>query len=171
MFCLRDGKSYFEEREQFINDFVKEYAADKYENMLIIDMEGFAHYVTSNLPAGINCEIYSDVIKDSYNIHTHPPDETQFSFSTDIDFPAMFSDGTRIMEACDYKYRYRFERPENLTFDEWDAARAETENLLPQILFSRGYSMDEDLSEELKDILIKETCKKLNIDCYRRWLL
>lgn len=157
-----------DKREQFVNDFVKDYAGDKYEHMLIIDRDGYGHYVTSNKPAGITCDMYSDILKDSYNIHTHPPDETQYSFSTDVDIPAMFADGTKVMEACDTKYRYRFERPENLTFEEWEQARAEIQTRIYPILDEKGYT-EEEYQYYYQHTLIEETCKKLNINAYKRW--
>ena len=63
--------------------------------------------MTDNNPRGVDCSYLSDKLKGSYNIHTHLPDTTQYSFSTDADIPAAFSDGTAIMEAVDYKYRYQ----------------------------------------------------------------
>ena len=63
--------------------------------------------MTDNNPRGVDCSYLGDKLKGSYNIHTHPPDTTQYSFSTDADIPAAFSDGTAIMEAVDYKYRYQ----------------------------------------------------------------
>lgn len=124
--------------------------------------------MTSNLPDEIKVNGFEDKIKGSYNIHTHPPDETQFSFSTDTDIPAFFADGSAVMEAVDYKYRYRFERPENITFDEWQDIMSEVENNISKILVEYGYDF-KDYKEQKLHIIILETCKRLGIDNYKRW--
>lgn len=159
-----------DKREQFINEFIKTYSADKYEHMLIIDKDGYCHYVTSNMIDYVDTTFYEELLEDSYNIHTHPLSVTQFSFSIDADIPAMFSDGTKVMEACDTKYRYRFERPDNLTFEEWDEARYEVKQNLGEYMLKNNVSLEE--FEEMKEhLIIKLTCEKLGINSYKRWKL
>lgn len=156
-----------EQQEQFINDFVKKYAKSDVEHMLIIDRDGYGYYVTSNLPDEVKDDAFANKMAGSYNIHTHPPEQTQFSFSTDADIPAFFADGTEVMEAVDYKYRYRFERP-NVTFEEWEQVRAEVEQQISKVLTIYGYDLG-DYEEMKEHITILETCKRLGIDCYTRW--
>lgn len=156
-----------EQQEQFIDDFVKKYAKSDVEHMLIIDKDDFAYYVTSNLPDEIKGDEFADKMAGSFNIHTHPPDETQFSFSTDIDIPAFFADGSAVMEAVDYKYRYRFERP-NVTFEEWEQVRAETQENLD--LYYDEYGVTFENYEEMRvHMIIDITCKKLGLKVYKRW--
>lgn len=157
-----------EKREQIINEFIDKYSKSDVENMLVIDRDGYGYYLTSNSPNEISGELFADKFEESYNIHTHPPEHTQFSFSTDVDIPAFFNDGSAVMEAVDYKYRYRFERPENITFDEWQDTMSEVENNISKILVEYGYDF-KDYKEQKLHIIILETCKRLGIDNYKRW--
>ena len=159
-----------EKREQVINEFIDKYSKSDVEHMLVIDRNGYGYYLTSNSPNEISGELFADKFEGSYNIHTHPSESTQFSFSTDIDIPAFFNDGTSVMEAVDYKYRYRFERPENVTFDEWEDARYEAERIAGKIMYSKGLTFEE-YQESYKHTVILETCKILGIDIYKRWKL
>lgn len=157
-----------EKREQVINEFIDEYSKSDVEHMLVIDKDGYGYYLTSNLPDEVKVNGFADKLMGSYNIHTHPSEYTQFSFSTDVDIPAFFKDGSAVMEACDYKYRYRFERPENVTFDEWQDTMSEVENNISKILVEYGYDF-KDYKEQKLHIIILETCKRLGIDNYKRW--
>lgn len=155
--------------EKLVKAFCKQYAKSPVENMLVITKEGEIHFITDNNPKGVDSSYLGDKMKGSYNIHTHPPDSTQFSFSTEIDMPNFFEDGSAVMEAVDYKYRYRFERPEWLTWEKWDKARAEAGERLQDILEIRckpDYSDYEDLCQHC---LMEETCRILGINCYTRW--
>ena len=49
-----------------------------------------------NSNSGVDCSYLGDKMKGSYNIHTHPEETTQYSFSTDMDIPSAFADGTRV---------------------------------------------------------------------------
>lgn len=147
--------------------FCKQYASSEVENMLVITSEGEVHFMTDNNPKGVDCSYLGDKLKGSYNIHTHPPDSTQFSFSTDVDLPAFFADGSAVMEAVDYKYRYRFERPKGVTWEQWETMRVQVENEKGSLLVSRGIEMD-DYEENVKHIIIDETCRRLGINTYRR---
>lgn len=157
-----------EKREQVINEFIDKYSKTDVEHMLVIDRNGYGYYLTSNLPDEVKVNGFADKLMGSYNIHTHPSEYTQFSFSTDVDIPAFFKDGSAVMEAVDYKYRYRFERPENVTFDEWQDTMSEVENNISKILVEYGYDF-KDYKEQKLHIIILETCKRLGIDNYKRW--
>lgn len=155
--------------EKLIKAFCKQYARSPVENMLVITRDGEVHFITDNNPTGVDCSYLGDKMIESYNIHTHPPDSTQFSFSTDVDMPAFFEDGSAVMEAVDFKYHYRFERPEGITWEMWDKARAEAGERIQDILEIRckpDYSDYEDLRQHC---LMEETCRILGIDCYTRW--
>ena len=147
--------------------FCKQYASSEVENMLVITSQGEVHFMTDNNPKGVDCSYLGDKLKGSYNIHTHPPDSTQFSFSTDVDLPAFFEDGSAVMEAVDYKYRYRFERPDGITWEQWETMRVQVENEKGSLLVSRGIEMD-SYEENVKHIIIDETCRRLGIKAYSR---
>lgn len=156
-----------EQVENLKNTFCEQYASSSVENMMVITKDGEVHFMTDNNPTGVDCSYLGDKLKGSYNIHTHPPDTTQYSFSTDADIPAAFSDGTAVMEAVDHKYRYRFVVPKNVTLEEWNATRNEVKDALPEIMSSRGYDFD-DYEENWIHILIDETCRRLGLHCYSR---
>lgn len=84
-------------------------------------------------------------------------------------FFLLFYNDSAVMEAVDFKYRYRFERPEGITWEMWDKARAEAGERLQDILEIRckpDYSDYEDLRQHC---LMEETCRILGIVCYTRW--
>ena len=154
--------------EALKDSFCSKYASSKVENMMVITKDGEVHYMTDNNPRGVDCSYLGGKLKGSYNIHTHPPDTTQYSFSTDADIPAAFADGTRIMEAVDYKYRYRFVVPENITFEQWDRARSDVQDHALQYMAERGMSVA-DIEENELHVIIEETCKQLGVTGYSRW--
>ena len=95
------------------------------------------------------------------------PKTTQYSFSTDADIPGAFADGTAVMEAVDYKYRYRFVVPENITFEQWEAVCEEVREERNAVMESRGYGFD-DYEENIQHVIIDETCRRLGLKCYHR---
>lgn len=151
------------------NSFCAGYAKSDVEHMMVITKDGEVHYMTDNNPRGVDCSYLGDKLKGSYNIHTHPPDTTQYSFSTDADIPGAFTDGTAVMEAVDYKYRYRFVVPKNITLEQWESARMDAETVLPAVLDSICKPDYSDYEELRQHTLIVETCKLLGIECYTRW--
>lgn len=147
--------------------FCRQYAGLSYESMLVVTQAGEVHFVTDHAPAGVDCTYLGDKLRGSYNIHTHPPETTQFSFSTDVDLPAFFADGSAVMEAVDYKYRYRFERPEGLTFETWEAVRSQVEEDKGNVLQARGLTFA-DYEENMRHVIIDETCRRLGLNIYSR---
>lgn len=148
--------------------FCRQYAGLSYESMLVITADGEVHFATDHSSTGVDCTYLGNKIQGSYNIHTHPPETTQFSFSTDVDIPAFFADGSAVMEAVDYKYRYRFERPEGITFEQWDAVRYQVWLKRNTLCAARGIGPD-DYTENIQHIIVEETCRQLGIQSYRRW--
>lgn len=136
--------------------------------MLVIDKNKTVHHITSNSANSIYYENLDDIFKGSYNIRNHPPNETQFTFSVDADIPAMFFDGTKVMEAFDYKYCYRFELPNGITFEEWNDAFSYVEDNKSKLFMEKGLKLEE-YEENYLHILIEETCKQLGIKGYYRW--
>ena len=153
--------------EALKDSFCNNYASSKVENMMVITLSGEVHYMTDNNPRGVDCSYLGGKLKGSYNIHTHPPKTTQFSFSTDADIPGAFADGTAVMEAVDYKYRYRFVVPKNITFEQWEAVCEEVRENRNAVMASRGYGFD-DYEENIQHVIIDETCRRLGLKCYHR---
>lgn len=154
-------------REALAQAFCERYADAKVETMMVITRDGEVHLMTDNDPKGVDCSYLGDKLKGSWNIHNHPPDTTQFSFSTDADLPGFFADGSAVMEAVDYKYRYRFERPDGISFEQWDAVRYQVERQIESILEQRGFGMEEyELFRQ--HTIMDEICKRLNISSYSR---
>lgn len=153
--------------EQLKDAFCKQYASSPVENMMVITKTGEVHFMTDNNPTGVDCSYLGDKLVDSYNIHTHPPDTTQYSFSTDADIPAAFTDGTSIMEAVDFKYRYQFVVPKEITFEQWEAVCEEVREERNAVMTSRGYGFN-DYEENIQHIIIDETCRRLGLKCYHR---
>ena len=135
---------------------------------MVITSDGDVYYMTDHNPKGVDCSFLGDKLKGSWNIHTHPPNNTQFSFSTDIDMPNFFADGSAVMEAVDYKYRYRFERPEGITYEQWDAARYEASVNRNALCTEKGIG-DDAYEENVQHIIMEEACRILGIQSYRRW--
>ena len=153
--------------EALKDSFRNKYASSKVENMMVITRNGEVHYMTDNNPRGVDCSYLGGKLKGSYNIHTHPPDTTQYSFSTDTDIPAAFADGTRIMEAVDYKYKYQFAIPREITFEQWETVCEEVREEQNVVMASRGYGFD-DYEENIQHVIIDETCRRLGLKCYHR---
>ena len=149
------------------NSFCSGYAKSDVEHMMVITKDGEVHYMTDNNPRGVDCSYLGGKLEGSYNIHTHPPKTTQYSFSTDADIPGAFADGTAVMEAVDYKYRYRFVVPENITFEQWEAVCEEVREERNAVMESRGYGFD-DYEENIQHVIIDETCRRLGLKCYHR---
>jgi hypothetical protein len=73
------------------------------------------------------------------------------------------------MEAVDYKYRYHFEVPKNITLEQWEEARVEVLPSLQESLEKNCKPDYSDYEEQAQHFLIEEICKKLNINSYSRW--
>nr|DAK79752.1 MAG TPA: minor capsid protein [Caudoviricetes sp.] len=156
-----------EQIEALKNVFCEQYASSPVENMMVITKDGEIHFMTDNNPRGVDCSYLGDKLKGSYNIHTHPPDTTQYSFSTDADIPAAFSDGTAIMEAVDCKYRYQFVVPSGITLEQWEAVCEAVQEERNSIMTARGYDFG-SYEENIQHVIIDETCRRLGVKCYRR---
>lgn len=72
------------------------------------------------------------------------------------------------MEAVDYKYRYRFEKPEGVTWDMWDKVRAKVWNIRNEAFEASGLEPS-DYEENIQHVVIQEICKQLGIKSYTRW--
>lgn len=160
-----------EERNAQADWFVKEYENANNEYMLVVDSKGDVYLIGGDDNNSImrkEGDGLDTILRGSYNIHNHPADQTQFSFSDETDVLGMIDDGTQVMEAFDYKYRYRLERLDGVTKEQWEQAREEAKSNVPYVMKDYGLDLS-DYEEYAKHILIEETCRILGKGVYRRW--
>lgn len=157
-----------QERNAYVDRFVTQYEHADEEHMLVIDRTGKVYSVTSHQPDYIDLTGVDISMKGSYNIHNHPADQTQFSFSDEADVPSMIADGTSVMEAFDHKYRYRLEQMDGVTLKEWEEAKEQAKDEITHVMDDRGLSFS-DYEENAEHILIEETCRILGKGVYTRW--
>lgn len=65
------------------------------------------------------------------------------------------------------KYIYHMERAEGVTFEKWDEARCDAEQDVSNIMFERGYALEE-YEEQRLHLIIEEACRKCGMNYYRR---
>lgn len=157
-----------QERNAYVDRFITQYERADEEHMLVIDRTGKVYSVTSHQPDYIDLTGVDISMKGSYNIHNHPADQTQFSFSDEADVPSMIADGTGVMEAFDHKYRYRLEQMDGVTLKEWEEAKEQAKDNVSSTMI-RKYLGLLDYEENAKHILIEETCRILGKGVYTRW--
>mgnify|MGYP002532541377 CR=1 FL=1 len=157
-----------QERNAYVNRFVTQYEHADEEHMLVIDRTGKVYSVTSHQPDYIDLTGVDISMKGSYNIHNHPADQTQFSFSDEADVPSMIADGTSVMEAFDHKYRYRLEQMDGVTLEEWEEAKEQAKDNVSSTMMRKNLGLL-DYEENAKHILIEETCRILGKGVYTRW--
>ena len=157
-----------QERNAYVDRFITQYERADEEHMLVIDRTGKVYSVTSHQPDYIDLTGVDISMKGSYNIHNHPADQTQFSFSDDADIPNMIADGTSVMEAFDHKYRYRLEQMDGVTLEEWEEAKEQAKDEVTHVMDARGLSFSE-YEENAKHILIEGACRVLGKGVYTRW--
>ena len=157
-----------QERNAYVDRFITQYERADEEHMLVIDRTGKVYSVTSHQPDYIDLTGVDISMKGSYNIHNHPADQTQFSFSDEADVPSMIADGTGVMEAFDHKYRYRLEQMDGVTLKEWEEAKEQEKDNVSSTMIRKHLGLL-DYEENAKHILIEETCRILGKGVYTRW--
>ena len=157
-----------QERNAYVDRFITQYEHADEEHMLVIDRTGKVYSVTSHQPDYIDLTGVDISMKGSYNIHNHPADQTQFSFSDEADVPSMIADGTGVMEAFDHKYRYRLEQMDGVTLKEWEEAKEQAKDNVSSTMIRKHLGLL-DYEENAKHILIEETCRILGKGAYIRW--
>lgn len=160
---FNDKKAVTEYMEKFENKF----AHKDREYCLVITPNGEI-YVAKGRAAEIDTDkIFGNKMKGSWNTHTHPPDQTEYSFST-RDVSGAVLDGTSVMRASDTKYCYE------ICFN----GKTFTEDVIEDAIYiakdakypsfdSKGYSMN-DFAENLEHSIIEDVCEILGVE-YKRW--
>lgn len=160
---FNDKKAVTEYMEKFENKF----AHKDREYCLVITPNGDM-YVAKGRTAEIDTDkFFGDKLKGSWNTHTHPPDQTEYSFST-RDVSGATLDGTAVMRASDTKYCYeiRFNGKKFSEDELVDAIGAAKDAKYPSF-DSKGYTMN-DFAENQEHSIIEDVCEMLGVE-YTRW--
>lgn len=160
---FNDKKAVTEYMEKFENKF----AHKDREYCLVITKNGDV-YVAKGGTAEIDTDnIFGSKMRGSYNTHTHPPDQTEYSFST-RDISGAIYDGTSVMRASDTNYCYEI-RFNGKKFTEEEIAEAihTADNLKYPSYDKKGYTMN-DFSENIQHSVVEDVCEILGVE-YTRW--
>lgn len=160
---FNDKKAVTEYMEKFENKF----AHKDREYCLVITPNGEI-YVAKGRAAEIDTDkIFGDKMKGSWNTHTHPPDQTEYSFST-RDVSGAVLDGTSVMRASDTKYCYEIRfNGKKFTEDEIIDIIGTAEDLRYDSFDAKGYTMA-DYADKFRHSIIEDICEMLG-DEYKRW--
>ena len=160
---FNDKKAVTEYMEKFENKF----AHKDREYCLVITPNGDM-YVAKGRTAEIDTDkFFGDKLKGSWNTHTHPPDQTEYSFSTrDVSGAAL--DGTAVMRASDTKYCYEIRfNGKKFSEDELVDAIGTAENFKHDSFDAKGYTMA-DYVDNYEHSIIEDICEMLGVE-YMRW--
>ena len=160
---FNDKKAVTEYMEKFENKFAHK---DK-EYCLVITPNGEI-YVARGGAAEIDTDkIFGDKMNGSWNTHTHPPDQTEYSFST-RDVSGAVLDGTAVMRASDTKYCYEIRfNGKTFTEDELADIIGTAEILKYDSFDAKGYTMA-DYVDKYEHSVIEDICEMLGVE-YKRW--
>lgn len=151
----------------YMQKFENKFAHKEREYCLVITKTGDM-YVARGGAAGIDTDsIFGDKMLESYNTHTHPPDQTEYSFSTrDILGGAL--DGTAVMRAADTKYCYEIHfNGKEFTEKEIIDIISTAEDSRYDSYDAKGYTMAE-FAEKAEHSIIEDICEMLGVE-YKRW--
>lgn len=137
------------------------------EYCLVIAKDGSV-YMARGRAAEIDTDIiFGSKMRGSYNTHTHPPDQTEFSFSKQ-DIYGAAADGSAVMRGSDFKYRYEINfKGKNLTQNDVENAIMVADILKHDSYDKKGYSLN-DFAENERHSLIEDICEQLGVE-YKRW--
>ncbi len=169
-FCHKIGTIDFNDKNaviEYMEKFENKFAHKDREYCLVITETGDV-YVARGKTTDIDTDkIFGDKMKNSWNTHTHPPDQTEYSFSTRDIFGAAL-DGTAVMRASDTKYCYEIRFNEKkFSEDEITEAIEISEDLKYDNYDAKGYIMS-DYAEKIKHSVIEDICEMLGVE-YKRW--
>ena len=160
---FNDKKAVTEYMEKFENKF----AHKDREYCLVITPNGEI-YVAKGRAAEIDTDkIFGNKMKGSWNTHTHPPDQTEYSFST-RDVSGAVLDGTSVMRASDTKYCYEIRfNGIKFTEDEIIDIIGTAKELRNDSFDAKGYTMA-DYADKYEHSIIEDICEMLGVE-YKRW--
>lgn len=151
----------------YMQKFENKFAHKEREYCLVITKTGDM-YVARGGAAGIDTDsIFGDKMLESYNTHTHPPDQTEYSFSTRDIFGGAL-DGTAVMRAADTKYCYEIHfNGKKFTEKEIIDIINTAEDSRYDSYDAKGYTMAE-FAEKAEHSIIEDICEMLGVE-YKRW--
>ncbi len=151
----------------YMDKFEQRFVAKDKEYCLVIDKNGDI-YVAKGQKAEVDTDrIFGAKMEGSYNLHTHPPDQTEFSFS-DRDVSGAVLDGTAVMRAADTKYGYMIDfGGKRFTEDEVLEAIYNAKALQLDSFDKKGYTMA-DYAENKRHSIVEDICEQLGVE-YMRW--
>ena len=147
--------------------FEDKFSGKDKEYCLVITTSGDV-YVAKGREAEIDTDrIFGAKMKGSYNTHTHPPDQTEFSFSTRDVLGAIF-DGTAVMRASDITYCYQIDFKGNrFNEDEVMEIMQRAKDFRYDSFDKKGYATA-DYAENARHSIIEDICEQLGVE-YTRW--
>ncbi len=169
-FSHKVGKIDFNDKKAvnaLMEKFENKFASKNREYCLVIAKDGSV-YMARGRTAEIDTDaVFGSKMKGSYNTHTHPPDQTEFSFSK-RDIYGAVADGSAIMRGSDFKYRYEINfKGAKLTQNDVEDAIAAVHPLWMDSFNSKGYTLN-DYAENVQHSQIEDICEQLGVE-YKRW--
>ena len=151
----------------YMQKFEDKFSGKDKEYCLVIGKKGDV-YVAKGREAEIDTDrIFGSKMKGSCNTHTHPPDQTEYSFST-RDISGAIYDGTSVMRASDTTYCYQIDfKGKRFTEDEVLEAMEKAERLKNDSFDEKGYTAV-DFDENIQHSIVEDICEQLGVE-YTRW--
>lgn len=158
-----DTKAVYELMERFEDKF----NSKSREYCLVVAKDGTV-YMARGRAAEIDTDvIFGDKMRGSYNTHTHPPDQTEYSFSKQ-DIYGAAADGSAVMRAADDKYSYEINfKGMKLSRNDIEEAIYHAELYRPESYDKKGYTLN-DFAENEQHSMIEDICEQLGVE-YTRW--
>lgn len=160
---FNDKKAVYELMERFEDKF----NSKSREYCLVVAKDG-----TVYMARGRSAEIDTDIIfgsklRGSYNTHTHPPNQTEYSFSKQ-DIYGAAADGSAVMRAADDKYRYEINfNGRKFSRNDVEDAIYHSELYRPESYDKKGYTLN-DFAENEQHSMIEDICEQLGVEYTRR---
>lgn len=152
---------------EYMKKFEDRFARKDREYCLVVSKDGSV-YVAKGRAAEIDTDkIFGNKMKGSYNTHTHPPNQTEYSFSN-RDISGSVYDGSSVIRAADTKYAYEIRfGDKKFTENEVSEAIYIAEKLQNDSFDKKGYTMA-DYAEYIRHNIVEDICEMLGVE-YRRW--
>lgn len=160
---VNDKKAVYELMERFEDKF----SSKSREYCLVVAKDGSV-YMARGRAAEIDTDIiFGSKLRGSYNTHTHPPDQTEYSFSKQ-DIYGAAADGSAVMRAADDKYRYEIDfKGMKLSRNDVENAVSNANVLKHDSYDKKGYTLN-NFAENEQHSIIEDICEQLGVE-YTRW--
>lgn len=160
---FNDKKAVYELMERFEDKF----NSKSREYCLVVATDGSV-YMARGRAAEIDTDIvFGSKLRGSYNSHTHPPNQTEYSFSLQ-DIYGAAADGSAVMRAADDKYRYEINfNGRKFSRNDVEDAIYHAELYRPESYDKKGYTLN-DFAENGRHSIVEDICEQLGVE-YKRW--